>query len=189
MYSIYQDALLQREKVSICGVKIGDLTVAQSAVLWAMENPFVFSAKGTLAHFCTALIVLQKKYPFNDYNDWINESLKLRKKVVKMKQAEIDAEMQVLMEYFKFNSKTHPRGFAPNEGNKTPVIPWQWSVVFALRRYFKENDIDAWNTPLLRAMCYHATICHSLGDDTLYNDMECEIRDQNVAEEKEIKNG
>jgi len=33
-------------------------------------------------------------------------------------------------------------------------------------------------------MAYHAAICHSLGDDTLYNEMDCNIREEGEKEEE-----
>jgi len=198
MYSIYQDALLAPKDVAICGIEIGQLTIAQSACLWAMENPFVFSAKGSLAQFCTVLVVLQKSYPFSDIDNWVTEALALRKKLVEKPRGilkyfkknkvysidDIDIEIQSLVNYFKYHNKAHPRAFPADQPNKTPTIPWQWSVVFSLRRYFKEDDIKAWNYPLLKAMAYHAAICHSLGDDTLYNEMDCNIREEGEKEEE-----
>jgi len=95
MYSIYQDALLAPKDVAICGIEIGQLTIAQSACLWAMENPFVFSAKGSLAQFCTVLVVLQKSYPFSDIDNWVTEALALRKKLVEKPRG--------ILKYFKKN--------------------------------------------------------------------------------------
>ena len=184
MYSIYQDALLTPEPVVIAGYKIGQLTIAQSACLWAMEDPFIFSVKGDLAQFAICLIVLQKTYPFKNVTGWVKESMKIRKKLLKLKPVKLEEEKQLLVEYMKYHNKTHPRAYAPDKQNKTPTIPWQWNVVFSLRRYFREDDVVAWNYPLLKAMCYHSTICHSLGDDTLYNEMECNIRDKNLEKEE-----
>ena len=187
MYSIYQDALVTPEPVIIAGYKIGQLTLVQSACLWAQENPFVVYARGDLAQFATALLVLQKSYPFDDVHKWVKQSFKMRKRLLKLNADQLGEQKDILIEYMKYHNKSHPRGFAPDKANKTPTVPWQWNVVFSLRRYFRESDVDAWNCPLLKAMAYHATICHNLGDDTLYNEMDCSIREDNLAKEELTK--